>query len=84
MADNPDGVVKRSILIAGHRTSVSVEEPFWLELKRIAAARGLSVAAQVGEIDRSRGRQNLSSAIRLFVLREALGTARSSPHPSAS
>jgi predicted DNA-binding ribbon-helix-helix protein len=73
MPDNPDGVIKRSLLIAGHRTSVSVEEPFWAELKRIAAARGLSVAALVAEVDQGRKRQNLSSAIRVFVLREALG-----------
>jgi predicted DNA-binding ribbon-helix-helix protein len=71
MPDNPDGVIKRSLLIAGHRTSVSVEEPFWAELKSIAAARGLSVAGLVAEIDQGRRRQNLSSAIRVFVLREA-------------
>jgi predicted DNA-binding ribbon-helix-helix protein len=75
MPDNPDGVVKRSLVIAGHRTSVSVEEPFWAELKRIAAARGMSIAALVAEIDGARKRQNLSSAIRVFVLREALGQA---------
>ncbi len=74
MPRNPDGVVKRSVLIAGHRTSVSVEEPFWRELKRIAAARGMSVAALVAEIDADRKRQNLSSAIRVFVLRQALGS----------
>lgn len=72
MPDNPDGVVKRSIMIAGHRTSVSVEEPFWLELKRIAEGRGLSLAVLIAEIDQGRKRQNLSSAIRVFVLREAL------------
>jgi predicted DNA-binding ribbon-helix-helix protein len=73
MPDNPDGVIKRSLLIAGHRTSVSVEEPFWAELKRIAVARGMSVAALVAEIDQGRKRQNLSSAIRVFVLRAAKG-----------
>jgi predicted DNA-binding ribbon-helix-helix protein len=73
MPDNPDGVIKRSLLVAGHRTSVSVEEPFWAELKRVAAARGMSVAALVAEIDRGRKRQNLSSAIRVFVLKEASG-----------
>ncbi len=72
MPDNPEGVVKRSLVIAGHRTSVSVEEPFWEELKRIAAGRGISVAALIAEIDQLRKRQNLSSAIRVFVLREAL------------
>jgi predicted DNA-binding ribbon-helix-helix protein len=64
------GVVKRSVAIAGHRTSVSLEAPFWDALKDIAAARGASVQALVGEIDAGRGGANLSSAIRVFVLRE--------------
>jgi predicted DNA-binding ribbon-helix-helix protein len=76
MSDNPDGIIKRSLMIAGHRTSVSVETPFWDELKRIAAGRGLSVAALIGEIDQARKRQNLSSAIRVFVLRDVLGEER--------
>ncbi len=77
MPDNPDGVIKRSIMIAGHRTSVSVETPFWEQLRRIAEGRGLSVAALIADIDQARARQNLSSAIRVFVLREALGGGRS-------
>lgn len=64
------GVVKRSLAIAGHRTSVSLEAPFWDALKDIAAVRGASVQALVGEIDSGRGGANLSSAIRVFVLRE--------------
>jgi predicted DNA-binding ribbon-helix-helix protein len=72
MADNPDGVVKRSIVIAGHRTSVSMEQPFWDQLKRIAQGRGVSVAALIAQIDQGRKRQNLSSAIRIFVLEQAL------------
>jgi predicted DNA-binding ribbon-helix-helix protein len=63
-----EGVVKRSIAIAGHRTSVSLEGPFWAALKDIAAARTTTVQALVGEIDAGRGTGNLSSAIRLFVL----------------
>jgi predicted DNA-binding ribbon-helix-helix protein len=63
------GVVKRSVSIAGHRTSISLEEPFWEELRAIASARGISVQALVGTIDAGRGEQNLSSAIRVFVLR---------------
>ena len=66
------GVVKRSISIAGHRTSISLEEAFWLELQNIAARRGMSVQRLVGEIDEGRAGQNLSSALRVFVLREAL------------
>jgi predicted DNA-binding ribbon-helix-helix protein len=63
-----DGIVKRSISIAGHRTSVSLEAAFWTALKDIAAARGITVQAMVGEIDAVRGGGNLSSAIRVFVL----------------
>ena len=59
---------KRSVLLKGHGTSVSIEEPFWLELKRMAAARGVSVAALIEEIDRRRSTANLSSALRLAVL----------------
>jgi predicted DNA-binding ribbon-helix-helix protein len=63
------GIRKRSVRLAGHRTSVSVEEPFWTELAAIARARGLSLDRLIAEIDRDR-RGNLSSAIRLFVLAE--------------
>ena len=66
-----DRVVKRSVSIAGHRTSVSLEAPFWDALRELAARRGVSVQALVGEIDAGRGAQNLSSAIRVFVLRAA-------------
>jgi predicted DNA-binding ribbon-helix-helix protein len=61
-------IVKRSIVIAGHRTSVSVEDAFWTALKDIAANRGSTVAALVATIDAGRQHGNLSSAIRLFVL----------------
>ena len=60
-------VRKRSVRVAGHPTSVSVEEPFWAELNAIATARGTSVDRLVEEIDRERD-GNLSSAIRLYVL----------------
>jgi predicted DNA-binding ribbon-helix-helix protein len=65
-------IVKRSIAIAGHRTSVSLEEIFWGALKSMAAARGLSIAALVAEIDAGRRGANLSSAIRVFVLETLL------------
>ncbi len=58
-------------MIAGHSTSVSLEEPFWEALRGIAAARGRSVQALIGEIDAKRSEQNLSSAIRVFVLAAA-------------
>ncbi len=65
------GVVKRSLSIAGHATSISLEEPFWQALKAIAGRRKLSLAALVAEIDRARAGVNLSSALRVHVL-EAL------------
>jgi predicted DNA-binding ribbon-helix-helix protein len=61
-------VVKRSIVIAGHKTSVSLEETFWRGLKDIAATRRVSLSDLVGTIDTERQHGNLSSAIRLFVL----------------
>jgi predicted DNA-binding ribbon-helix-helix protein len=61
-------IVKRSVVIAGHRTSVSVEDAFWTALKDIAAGRGATVAELVATIDAGRRHGNLSSAIRLFVL----------------
>ncbi len=62
------GIVKRSVAIAGHATSVSLEAPFWDALRGIAAEEGLSVQALIGRIDAARGAQNLSSAIRVYVL----------------
>jgi predicted DNA-binding ribbon-helix-helix protein len=61
-------VVKRSIVIAGHKTSVSLEAAFWNALKEIAAGRQQSLTDLVGAIDAERQQGNLSSAIRLFVL----------------
>ncbi|HET7412456.1 MAG TPA: ribbon-helix-helix domain-containing protein [Pararhizobium sp.] len=70
-------VTKRSITIKGHRTSISVEDAFWNALKTIAEERGQPLAALVGEIDAGRGgRDNLSSALRLFVLDWALARGR--------
>ena len=65
-------VVKRSIAIAGHRTSVSLEDAFWSELKRLASSSGRSLSALIASIDVKRGDANLSSAIRVYVLRNAL------------
>lgn len=59
---------KRSLTVAGHRTSISLEDPFWDALREMARARGVSVAALVDEIDRERGETGLSSAIRVRLL----------------
>jgi predicted DNA-binding ribbon-helix-helix protein len=61
-------VVKRSIIIAGHKTSVSIEDAFWRGLKEIASDRRLTLSELVAGIDSRRTSGNLSSAIRLFVL----------------
>jgi predicted DNA-binding ribbon-helix-helix protein len=61
-------VVKRSIVIAGHKTSVSLEDAFWKGLKEIAIGRHLHLSELVAVIDAERRHGNLSSAIRLFVL----------------
>ena len=60
---------RRSVVIDGHRTSVSIEPEFWAALAEIAKGRGRSVNALIAEIDRARD-GNLSSAVRVFVLKE--------------
>ena len=66
-ANGAQAMRKRSVVIAGHRTSVSLETAFWSGLKEIAETRGISVNRLVETIDAARG-TNLSSAIRVFVL----------------
>ena len=71
-------VVKRSIVIAGHKTSVSLEDAFWSGLKQIASGCDRTLSEMVATIDSERAHGNLSSAIRLFVLdhyRNAIGAA---------
>jgi predicted DNA-binding ribbon-helix-helix protein len=60
--------IKRSLTIAGHRTAVSLEEPFWEGLRRAASDRDVPIARLVAAIDATRGKTSLSSAIRVFVL----------------
>jgi predicted DNA-binding ribbon-helix-helix protein len=60
-------IAKRSLVISGHRTSVSLEGVFWNALKEAATARSLSVANLVADIDATRGQANLSSAIRVYL-----------------
>jgi predicted DNA-binding ribbon-helix-helix protein len=61
-------VIKRSIVIGGHKTSVSLEDDFWRALKEIALSHRVTLSSLVGSIDSQRQRGNLSSAVRLFVL----------------
>jgi len=71
-------IVKRSVVIGGHKTSVSLEDLFWTDLKTIAHAQHVTLSALVAQIDDTREQSNLSSAIRLFVLRHFRLVQRSS------
>lgn len=66
-------MAKRSIIIGGHKTSVSLEDTFWNVLKEIAQGKGIQVSDLVAEIDKARQKNNLSSAIRIFVLEHVRG-----------
>jgi predicted DNA-binding ribbon-helix-helix protein len=61
-------IVKRSIVIAGHKTSVSLEDEFWISLRHIAKSSQTTLSQLVADIDGRRNQGNLSSAVRLFVL----------------
>jgi predicted DNA-binding ribbon-helix-helix protein len=77
-------VVKRSIVIAGHKTSVSLEDAFWKGLKDIAGDRNLTLSDLVATIDTDRQHGNLSSAIRLFVLDHYRTQTAAEPRPAVS
>lgn len=64
-------VAKRSVMIGGQKTSVSLEDPFWNDLKEIAYQQKATLSQVVEQIDRAREHSNLSSAISLFVLDQA-------------
>lgn len=68
---DPGPPKKRSITIAGHKTSVSLELAFWSALRRLAAEDDLSLAALVAKVDAGRGDANLSSALRVYALERA-------------
>jgi predicted DNA-binding ribbon-helix-helix protein len=67
-SDVKSAVAKRSVVIGGHKTSVSLEEPFWAEVRAIAEAQRVTVSTLLRRIDHERQNTNLSSAIRVFVL----------------
>ena len=78
-------VVKRSIVVAGHKTSVSLEDAFWTALKEIAGERHVTLSEMVALIDSERQHGNLSSAIRLFILdfyRDQSRSAKSGDKPA--
>ena len=74
-SSRPARIAKHSLLIAGHRTSISLEDAFWSALRRLAAERGQSVAALVAAIDAGRGNANLSSTIRVYLLEAHMAPA---------
>jgi predicted DNA-binding ribbon-helix-helix protein len=61
-------IVKRSVVVGGQKTSVSLEDPFWSSIREIAHAEGTTVSKLIADIDKMREQNNLSSAIRVFVL----------------
>lgn len=63
-------IIKRSVKISGHATSVSLEEPFWAVLKTLARDKNLSLNEMISEIDHAQLSNNLSSAVRLYILQE--------------
>lgn len=67
MSPLPSRIKKRSVTIAGHRTSITLEDVFWDALKNIAQARGISLAALIVEIDENR-QTGLSSALRVYAM----------------
>ena len=64
-------VVKRSVAVGGHRTSVSLEDEFWTQLKEIAGASQTTLSRLIAQIDEGRQHGNLSSAIRVYVLKHS-------------
>ena len=73
ISENDKGVTKLSVTLYGHRTSISLEEPFLLALKEIARAHNIGLAALIAQIDQERinkTRYSLSSALRVFVIEQ--------------
>ena len=75
MTNEGAGLRKRSVMVAGHATSVSLEQPFWEALAEIALERGISINGLIAEIDAGEREGGLSSAIRLYVLAHYRGRA---------
>jgi predicted DNA-binding ribbon-helix-helix protein len=69
---------KRSVILSGHATSITLEDPFWEALKSLAQKKGVPVTALINQVDRARGQNTLSSAVRLFIL-GALQDAHNTP-----
>lgn len=72
-------IVKHSVSIAGHQTSISLEEIFWDSLRQIAKERNMPMRGLIAEIDSGRQEQNLSSAIRVYILQDMQKRLLSAP-----
>ncbi len=72
-------IMKRSVVIGGHKTSVSLEEPFWNAVREIAGNQQMTVSSLLRQIDLERRNSNLSSAIRVFVLESVRGQMAATP-----
>lgn len=79
----PSAIVKRSIVLAGHKTSVSLEDAFWNGLKEIGKGRQMPLNALVADIQTNRMQGNLSSTIRVFVLDHFRAQTTEPPQHSA-
>ena len=76
-------IVKHSVIVGGHRTSVSLEDEFWSTVREIAHAEGTTVSKLIEDIDKTREQNNLSSAIRVFVLNYMLNRGSGAVIPGA-
>ena len=76
-------VVKRSVVVGKHKTSVSLEDEFWAGVKEIAASRRTTCSALLGELNEHRQSGNLSSAVRQFVLQHYQERAQQSEHAAS-
>ncbi|MBN8521206.1 MAG: ribbon-helix-helix domain-containing protein [Alphaproteobacteria bacterium] len=71
---------KRSVILSGHATSITLEDPFWAALKSLAQKKGVTVTTLINQVDRTRGQNTLSSAVRLFILGALQDTHNNKPH----
>jgi predicted DNA-binding ribbon-helix-helix protein len=76
-------ITKRSVVIGGHKTSVSLEEPFWTAVRNIAVVQQMTVSNLLRQIDLARRNTNLSSAIRVYVLENVRSLQELAPHGSS-
>jgi predicted DNA-binding ribbon-helix-helix protein len=74
-------IIRRSVVVVGHKTSISLEDAFWDHLREIAHEQGWTLSKLIADIDGSRQYSNLSSAIRVFVLEHFRAKANFSERP---